>query len=139
MTCCSAIACSSLISRRARITAGRRRSTAKAWSGSGPGSVVAQMPNQIAQIVEERIAAFWLGHPGLGPRRIAAMLAQAEWGALCVSPSGVWKGLRRHGISTRARRLSLIVGYRAPYEAPREAEPEAHVIATGRASWSAST
>ena len=86
-----------------------------------------QMPNQIPQIVEERIVAFSLGHPGLGPRRIAAMLARPEWGALRVSPNGVWKVLRRHGISTRARRLSLIAGYRAPYEPPREPEPEPHV------------
>ena len=86
-----------------------------------------QMPNQIPQIVEERIVAFSLGHPGLGPRRIAAMLARPEWGALRVSPNGVWKVLRRHGISTRARRLSLIAGYRAPYEPPREPQPEPHV------------
>jgi hypothetical protein len=32
----------------------------------------------------------------------------------------VWKVLRRHGISTRAKRLGLIAGYRAPYEPPRE-------------------
>ena len=44
-----------------------------------------------------------------------------------VSPNGVWKVLRRHGISTRARRLSLIAGYRAPYEPPRGPEPEPHV------------
>jgi transposase InsO family protein len=86
-----------------------------------------QMPNQIPQIVEERIVAFSLGHPGLGPRRIAAMLARPEWGALAVSPNGVWKVLHRHGISTRARRLSLIAGYRAPYEPPREPAPEPHV------------
>jgi hypothetical protein len=46
-----------------------------------------QMPNQIAQVVEERVVAFSLGHPGLGPRRIAAMLARAEWGGLRVSPT----------------------------------------------------
>ena len=86
-----------------------------------------QMPNQIPQIVEERIVAFSLGHPGLGPRRIAAMLARPEWGASRVSPNGVWKVLRRHGTSTRAKRLSLIAGYRAPYEPPREPEPEPHV------------
>jgi transposase len=86
-----------------------------------------QMPNQIPQIVEERIVAFSLGHPGLGPRRIAAMLARSEWGALTVSPNGVWKVLRRHGISTRAKRLGLIAGYRAPYEPPRTVEPEPHV------------
>ena len=86
-----------------------------------------QMPNQIPQIVEERIVAFSLGHPGLGPRRIAAQLARPEWGAITVSPNGVWKVLRRHGISTRARRLSLIAGYRAPAERERPPEPELHI------------
>src|SRR3954447_5089273 len=66
-----------------------------------------QMPNQTPLIVEQRIVAFSLGHPRLGPRRIAAMLARRVWGALRVSPNGVWKVLRRHGISTRAKRLSL--------------------------------
>jgi hypothetical protein len=33
------------------------------------------MPNQLSRIVEERIVAFSLGQPGLGPRRIAAQLA----------------------------------------------------------------
>jgi transposase InsO family protein len=86
-----------------------------------------QMPNQTPLIVEQRIVAFSLGHPGLGPRRIAAMLGRPEWGALRVSANGVWKVLRRHGISTRAKRLGLIAGYRAPYEPPRDVEPEPHI------------
>jgi transposase InsO family protein len=86
-----------------------------------------QMPNQIPQIVEERVVAFSLGHPGLGPRRISAQLARPEWGALRVSPNGVWKVLRRHGISTRTRRLSLIAGYRAPAERERPPEPDLHI------------
>jgi transposase len=89
------------------------------------------MPNQLPQVVEERIVAFALGHPGLGPRRIAAMLTRSEWGALVVSPNGVYKALRRHGLSTRAKRLSLIAGYRAPYEPPRDTPPEPY-IHTGR-------
>jgi transposase InsO family protein len=89
-----------------------------------------QMPNQTPQIVEERIVAFSLGHPGLGPRRIAAQLGRPEWGALRVSPNGVWKVLRRHGISTRAKRLGLIAGYRAPYEPPRDPGPEPHITTT---------
>jgi hypothetical protein len=55
------------------------------------------MPNQLPQVVEERIVAFSLGHPGLGPCRIAAMLARLERGPLRVSANGVWKVLRRHG------------------------------------------
>ena len=89
------------------------------------------MPNQLPRVVEERIVAFSLGHPGLGPRRVAAMLARPEWGDLVVSPNGVYKTLCRHGLSTRAKRLSLIAGYRAPYEPPRELVAEPH-IATSR-------
>jgi hypothetical protein len=88
------------------------------------------MPNQLPQVVEERIVAFALGHPGLGPKRIAAMLARPEWGGLIVSPNGVYKALRRHGLSTRAKRLSLIAGYRAPYEPPRTTPPEPHITTT---------
>ena len=85
------------------------------------------MPNQLPLVVEERVVAFTLGHPGLGPRRIAAMLARPQWGDLVVSPNGVYKVLCRHGLSTRAKRLSLIAGYRAPYEPPREPAPEPHI------------
>jgi transposase InsO family protein len=88
------------------------------------------MPNQLPQVLEERIIAFSLGHPGLGPRRIAAMLARAQWGGLVVSPNGVYKVLRRHGLSTRTKRLSLLAGYRAPYEPPRELAPEPHIDTT---------
>jgi transposase InsO family protein len=88
-----------------------------------------RMPNQLSPLVEERIVAFSLGHPGLGPRRIAAELARPRWGGLVVSHNGVWRCLRRHGLSTRRRRLSLVAGYRAPYEPPRRPEPERHVEA----------
>src|SRR5690349_4919493 len=86
-----------------------------------------QMPNQLSVLIEQRIVAFALGHPGLGPRRVAARLARAEWGGLIVSPNGVYKTLLRHGLNTRAKRLALVAGYRAPYEPPREALPEPHI------------
>jgi transposase InsO family protein len=86
-----------------------------------------RMPNQLSAIVEERIVAFALAHPGLGPRRIASELARPRWGGLIVSANGVWRCLRRHGLNTRAKRLSLVAGYRAPYEPPREREPEPHI------------
>jgi transposase InsO family protein len=79
-----------------------------------------QMPNQLSVLVEQRIVAFCLGHPGLGPRRIAARLARPEWGGLLVSPNGVYKTLVRHGLNTRARRLALVAGYRAPVQPARE-------------------
>jgi transposase InsO family protein len=85
------------------------------------------MPNQLPMLVEERIVGFSLGHPGLGPKRIAAQLGRPEWGGLVVSANGVWKVLLRHGINTRAKRLALIAGYRAPYEPPSEPEPPPHI------------
>jgi transposase InsO family protein len=86
-----------------------------------------RMPNRLSPIVEERIVAFALAHPGLGPRRIASELARPLWGGIVVSPNGVWRCLRRHGLNTRSKRLSLVAGYRAPYEPPREPAAEQHI------------
>jgi len=88
-----------------------------------------RMPNQLSPLLEQRIVAFALGHPGLGPRRIAAELARPRWGGLVVSANGVWRCLRRHGLNTRAKRLALVAGYAAPYEPPRPAPLEQHVEA----------
>jgi transposase InsO family protein len=88
-----------------------------------------KMPNQLPAMVEERVLAFAIAHPGLGPRRIASELRREKWGGLVVSPNGVWRALRRHGLNTRAKRLSLVAGYRAPYEPPREPAPEPHIEA----------
>jgi transposase InsO family protein len=86
-----------------------------------------KMPNQLPAMVEERIVAFAIAHPGLGPRRVASELARPKWGGIVVSTNGVWRCLRRHGLNTRGKRLSLVAGYRAPYEPPREAQPEPHI------------
>jgi transposase InsO family protein len=86
-----------------------------------------QMPNQLSAVVEERIVSFAIAHPGLGPKRIAAELGRDKWGAISVSPKGVYNALRRHGLNTRKLRLSLVAGYRAPYEPPREPAPEPHI------------
>jgi transposase len=86
-----------------------------------------KMPNQLPKMIEERILAFSLGHPGLGPRRVAAELRRPKWGGILVSPNGVWKVLCRHGLNTRAKRLGLIAGYAAPYEPPRDPGPEQHI------------
>jgi transposase InsO family protein len=88
------------------------------------------MPNQFSVLVEQRIVAFSLGHPGLGPRRIASRLARAQWGGLVVSANGVYKTLLRHGLNTRAKRLALIAGHRARFEPPREAPTEPHIDST---------
>lgn len=84
-----------------------------------------RMPNAIPVLVEERIVAFALGHPGFGPARIAAELARPLWGGLQLSPNGVWRVLKRHGINTRAKRLSLIAGTAVP---PEPAEREQHQV-----------
>jgi transposase InsO family protein len=81
-----------------------------------------RMPNQTSQLVEQRVLAFALGHPGLGPRRISATLAQERWGGIVISPNGVWRVLRRHGLNRRISRLSLVAGYAAPPE-PERATP----------------
>jgi transposase InsO family protein len=86
-----------------------------------------KMPNQLPALVEERIVAFAIAHPGLGPRRISSELHRAKWGGIVVSANGVWRCLRRHGLNTRHKRLSLVAGYRAPYEPPREPAPELHI------------
>lgn len=88
-----------------------------------------QMPNAIPVLLEQRIVAFSLGHPGYGPARIASELRRAQWGGFTVSANGVWRVLRRHGIGTRALRLGLLAGYAAPPEPARDPEPERHIAA----------
>lgn len=73
-----------------------------------------RMPNQTSVLVEQRVVAFALGHPGLGARRISATLAQERWGGIVISPNGVWRVLRRHGLNRRIARLSLVAGYASP-------------------------
>jgi transposase InsO family protein len=86
------------------------------------------MPNQTSPVLEARILAFAIAHPGLGPRRISATLAQERWGGLVISHTGVWRLLRRHGLSRRMSRLSLVAGYAAPPgPGPREPETERHL------------
>jgi transposase InsO family protein len=87
-----------------------------------------RMPNQTNPVIEARVLAFSIAHPGLGPRRISASLAQERWGGIGISHNGVWRILRRHGLSRRVSRLSLVAGYAAP-PAPegRAPEPERHI------------
>lgn len=86
-----------------------------------------QMPNQTSPLIEQRILAFSLAHPGCGPARIAAELARDKWGGIRISANGVWGVLRRHGLSTRARRLALVAGYSAPPCPARPAPPVRHI------------
>ena len=81
-----------------------------------------RMANATSVLVEQRVVAFALGHPGFGPARIAAELARPKWGGIVLSANGVWRVLRRHGLSTRAKRYGLVAGYAAP-PAPERPEP----------------
>ena len=86
-----------------------------------------RMPNQLPAMVEERVVAFAIAHPGLGPKKVAAELARPKWGGIVVSPNGVYKTLLRHGLNTAEKRLSLVAGYRAPYEPNQDPGPERHI------------
>jgi transposase InsO family protein len=86
-----------------------------------------RMPNQASPLTEQRVLAFSLAHPGVGPKRIAAELRRDKWGALQISPNGVWGILRRHGLSTRTARLSLVAGYAAPPQPVRPPAPARHI------------
>jgi hypothetical protein len=81
------------------------------------------MANQTSALVEQRVVAFALGHPGFGPARIAAELARPKWGEISLSTNGVWRVLGRHGLSTRAKRYGLVAGYAAPPEPQRPQPP----------------
>ena len=61
-----------------------------------------RMPNATSPLVEQRVVAFALGHPGFGPARIAAELARPKWGGILLSHNGVWRVLKRHGLNTGA-------------------------------------
>jgi transposase InsO family protein len=86
------------------------------------------MPNALSPPVEQQVVALALGHPGFGPDRVAAELARPRWGGLRLSPSGVWRALKRHGLNTRAKQPGLIAGAAAPPEpAERAPQPERHL------------
>ncbi|HVB77134.1 MAG TPA: helix-turn-helix domain-containing protein [Candidatus Nitrosotalea sp.] len=89
-----------------------------------------RMPNAISPMFEQRILALALAYPGWGPDRLSLELGRPKWGGLKVSANGVWRVLKRHGLSTRAKRLGLVAGYAAPPEPePRPPLPELHIKA----------
>jgi transposase len=82
-----------------------------------------RMANATSPLVEQRVIAFSLGHPGFGPARIAAELARPKWGGIHLSSNGVWRILRRHGLSTRVKRYGLLAGHAAPPTPQRPTPP----------------
>ena len=90
-----------------------------------------RMPNEIGPHLEPRIVAVALGHPGLGPRRIAAELARDKWGGIRISEPGGWRVLCRVGLTTRTKRRALIARHQDRYERrPPEPPPERHIDAS---------
>jgi hypothetical protein len=94
---------------------------------AGDGSP-AVMPNALSPIVEQRIVAFALGHPGLGPARISAELARSMWGG----PEGVAERHLAGSAAPRPEHAQQAPGagrrLAAPPEAlPREPQPERHL------------
>jgi hypothetical protein len=96
------------------------------------------MPNAIPPMVEQRILALALAYPGWGPDRLSLELGREKWGGLKVSANGVWRVLKRHGLNTRAKRLSPGLRLRgtAPAGATRAAARASH---RGQAPWSPSS
>ena len=66
------------------------------------------MPNALSPLMEQRVVAFALGHPGFGPAQIAAELARPLRGALRLSPNGVWRALDGTGSTPAPERLGLV-------------------------------
>ena len=90
-----------------------------------------RMPNQIGPHLEQKVIAFALARPGLGPRRISAELARPKWGGVVISEHGVWRVLRRYNLNTRSKRLALIARHADPYERkPQLPPPERHIDAS---------
>jgi transposase InsO family protein len=87
-----------------------------------------RMPNSTPPHIEQKILAFSLAFPAFGPAHIADELRRPKWGGIRLSPNGVHRVLRRHGLHTRSRRLGLIAGYAAPPELPSpDPAPEMHI------------
>ncbi len=91
-----------------------------------------QMPNRKPAWVEERVVAFALAYPTFGPRRIAAELRRPRWGRLSISPSGVWRILKRRGLSRSQQRLALVAGAEVTWAPEREerVQEERHIEAS---------
>jgi hypothetical protein len=72
------------------------------------------MPNAIPVVIETRVIAFSLAHPGLGPARVSAELARERWGQIAISANGVHPVLVRHGLNTQVKRRAIVAGCAAP-------------------------
>ena len=66
----------------------KRQLTAMVRRSCGAGAKGAADANATSPLVEQRVVAFALGHPGFGPARIAAELARPKWGGIVLSTNG---------------------------------------------------
>jgi len=81
-------------------------------------------------MLEQRVLALALAYPGWGPNRLSLELRREKWSGIKLSANGIWRVLRRHGLNTRAKRLSLVCGYAvAPQPERPEPAPERHIEA----------
>jgi len=67
-------------------------------------------PSQLSAMDEQKIVAAALAWPTWGPGRLSLQLAQH---GLVVSPTTVWRALRRVGLGTRVERLLALEGHTA--------------------------
>ena len=65
-------------------------------------------PRQAPPALEDAVIAYALEFPTHGPDRIAAELGRERYGGWQISPAGVYKILRRHGLQTRWERLAAV-------------------------------
>jgi hypothetical protein len=90
------------------------------------------MPNQIGPHIEQRVLAFSLAHPGWAKAHLGRTRKGEKWGGLPgLQAHGVWRVVRRHGLSARTRGLALIAGYAdASERKPPTPPPERHIEAS---------
>jgi hypothetical protein len=83
-----------------RSTRGPSRTTLRllaSWMRLGSWLGTSRIANATSPWVEQRVVAFALSHPGLGPARIAAELANPDRTSCGCYSDGVWRVRRRHG------------------------------------------
>jgi hypothetical protein len=81
-------------------------------SASGPGPRAPGASDVQRHLDDGRAAhpLLGLGLSWSGPQSRLGRAAARQVGRLVVSPNGIWRMLRRHGLSTRAARLGLVGG-----------------------------
>ena len=145
MTCCSATGCGCLSTRRGRSVSeacrvfGVHRSTYYVWKRrvERHGLEILRprerrrprMPQPVVTVCRGADRRLRARPSRFGPRRIASELRRRALGRDRRLPQRRLALSAPARLNTRAKRLSLVAGYAAPYQPPREPEPERHVEA----------